>query len=133
MSNPTKVLWFSRHAMSAAQLGALVAKLGEVEVTQVDGTMPNVHVPFTAKVNGAEEETQVAPFKELIADMDVVAIVAPINLQQQILSVAGDKPVIFAKNDRVRVNVPEGEEPKFEFIFAGWERLVEVKVVTETF
>lgn len=64
--------------------------------------------------------------------MDIVAIVAPINLQQQILEVAGDKPVIFAKNDRVRVNVPEGEE-QFEFIFAGWERLVEVKVVTEPF
>ena len=129
----TKVLWFSRHSMSATQIEALEAKLGPIEVTQVDGTMPNVHVPFTAKVNGAEEETQVAPFKELIADMDVVAIVAPIHLQQQILGVAGGKPVIFAQNDRVRVNTPEGEEPKFEFIFAGWERLVEVKVVHEPF
>jgi hypothetical protein len=128
-----KVLWFSRHAMSATQVQALEAKLGEIEVMQVDGTMPNVHVPFKAKVNGATEESDVIPMKELIAEMDVVAIVAPINLQQQFLSVAGDKPVIFAKNDRVRVNTPEGEEPKFEFIFAGWERLVEVKVVTEAF
>jgi hypothetical protein len=133
----TKVLWFSRHAMSAAQLEGLTSKLGEVEVTQIDGTMPSVHVPFTAKITTPDGFTElrweVGPMKELIAEMDVVAIVAPINLQQQFLSVAGNKPVIFAKNDRVRVNVPEGEEPKFEFIFAGWERLVEVKVVTEAF
>jgi hypothetical protein len=127
----TKVLWFSRHEMTPDQRGALQAKLGQIEVTQADGTMPNVHVAFPGKLDG--EDAEIPPFKELIQGYDVVAIVAPINLQQQILSVAGDTPVIFAESKRERIRVPEGQEPEFQFVFKGWKRLVEVKVVTEDF
>ncbi len=101
-------------------------------ILQVNGSAPNVHVPFEAVVTtqdfGAQEAVTVPPLKEQIQDFDVIAIVAPIGLQQQFLAVAGDKPVVFAKNDRVRQ--PNGE---FEFIFAGWERLVKIEVVTEPF
>jgi hypothetical protein len=128
----TKVLWFSRHEMTPDQRGALEAKLGVVEILQVDGTMPNVHVPFSGKLNG--EDAEIPPFKELMkGGFQVVAIVAPINLQQQIMGVAGETPVIFAESKRERISVPEGQDPQFQFIFKGWKRLVEVKVVTEDF
>lgn len=127
----TKVLWFSRHEMTPDQRGALQAKLGQIEVTQADGTMPNVHVAFQGKINGVDAE--IPAFKDLLQKFDVVAIVAPINLQQQILGVAGDTPVIFAESKRERISVPDGQEPQFAFIFKGWKRLVEVKVVTEDF
>jgi hypothetical protein len=126
-----KVLWFSRHEMTAPQIEALEAKLGVVQVEQVDGTMPNVHIPFQGKING--EDAEIPPFKELLQGFDLVAIVAPIQLQQQILSVAGETPVIFAESKRERVSVPEGEEPEFKFVFKGWKRLLEVKVLTEDF
>ncbi len=128
----TSILWFSRHSMTESQLAALSSKLGKITVTQVDGTMPNVHVPFKAKTNGGEE-VEVPPFKELIKEFEVLAVVAPINLQQQILSVSGEKPVIIAQSNRVRVSTPEGEEPKFEFEFAGWHKLVKIEVITEEF
>lgn len=129
----TSIVWFSRHAMTAEQYSALESKLGSVTVTQIDGTMPNVHSSFMAKVNGGEEEEEVPPFKQLISSFDIIAIVAPINLQQQILSVAGDKPVIMAKSNRVRKEVPEGQPEEFQFIFDHWYKLVKIEVVTEEF
>lgn len=132
-NNAVSVLWFSRHPMTSEQFSALESKLGSITVTQVDGTMPSVHVPFLAKVNGKEEEQEVPPFKEQIKSYDVVAIVAPINLQQQVLSVAGDKPVIMAKSNRVRKEVPEGQPEEFQFIFDHWYKLVKIEVVTEEF
>jgi hypothetical protein len=117
--------------MSADQRGALEAKLGMVEIVQVDGTMPNVHVAFPGKLDG--EDAEIPPFKELLKGFQVVAIVAPIHLQQQILGVAGETPVIFAESKRERISVPEGQEPQFNFLFKGWKRLMEVKVVTEDF
>jgi len=132
-NNNVSVLWFSRHELTSEQFSALAAKLGSIEVTQIDGTMPSIHEPFMAKVNGKEEEEEVPAFKEQIKNYDVVAIVAPINLQQQILSVSGDKPVIMAKSNRVRVPTPAGEEPKFDFIFDHWFRLVKIEVLTEEF
>lgn len=128
----TSILWFSRHAMTQEQFSALESKLGKISVTQIDGTMQNVHTHFLAKINGGEEE-EVPPFKELISSFDIIAIVAPINLQQQILSVSGDKPVIMAKSNRVRVSTPEGQEPQFEFVFDHWYQLIKIEVVTEEF
>lgn len=128
----TSILWFSRHAMTDEQYSALESKLGGITVTQIDGTMPSVHVPFFAKVNG-EGEVEVPPFKQLVSSFDIIAIVAPINLQQQVLSVAGEKPVIMAKSNRVRVETGEGEEPKFDFVFDHWFRLIKIEVFTEEF
>jgi hypothetical protein len=132
MSNSVSVLWFSRHPMTQEQFSALESKLGAITVTQIDGTMQNVHVPFLSKVNG-EEEVEVPPFKELISSFDIIAIVAPINLQQQILQVAGDRPVIMAKSNRVRKEVPEGQPEEFEFIFDHWYQLIKIEVITEEF
>ena len=106
-----KVLWFSRHEMTPEQRAAL----GDVEVTQINRT-----------VNSAYE------LQEDINDSDIIAIVAPINLQQQFLKIAGNKPVIMAVNDR-RLIPQEGCEDKVEFHFVKLEQLDEIIIKKHDF
>ena len=106
-----KVLWFSRHSMSEAQKTSLVKKLGEIEIHQVNKT-----------IKAAYE------LKADIDNADIIAVVAPINLQQQFLKLAGNKPVISAVSERKIVN-----ENKVEFIFKKWIELKKIEVVTELF
>ena len=115
--------------MTTAQRDALGA---DVHITQINGTVPNVHVPFeTVSPEKGETEADLVltgtqpAFKELCKDFDVVAIVAPIGLAQQILAVAGTTTVIQARNKRVL-----GLDGKATFVFEAWERLVEVKILT---
>lgn len=107
-----KVLWFSRHEMTPEQKAAL----GDCEITQI-----------SRSINSAYE------LQEEIAANDIIAIVAPLNLQAQFLKLAGDKPVITAKSNRVLVHQDDGSEDKVEFHFEKWERLVKVEVITEDF
>ncbi len=107
-----KVLWFSRHTMTEEQKAAL----GECEIMQIDCT-----------INSAYE------LQEEIEAADVVAIVAPINLQQQFLKLAGDRPVIMAVNDRILVPAEDGSESKVEFRFVKWERLLSIKIEKEDY
>lgn len=108
-----KVLWFSRHTMTADQQSAL----GTVrEIVQCDGT-----------ISSAWE------LADEIKDCDIIAIVAPINLQAQFLKIAGDKPVIMALSERVITPDPEGGESKVEFVFQKWERLIKIEVEKEDF
>lgn len=108
-----KVLWFSRHEMTVEQEAAL----GEnVEIVQINRT-----------INSAFE------LQDEIAAADIVAIVAPINLQQQFLKLAGDKPVIMALSERVLVPSEDGGEDKVDFHFVKWERLKKIEVVKEDF
>lgn len=106
-----KVLWFSRHEMTPEQKAAL----GDCEITQISKT-----------INSAYE------LADEIAAADVIAIVAPINIQAQFLKLAGDKPVITAKSKRLLVH-QDGSEDKVVFQFEKWERLVKIEVVTEDF
>ena len=106
-----KVLWFSRHEMTPEQLKAL----GDVEVTQVNKSISSAY-----------------ELEEEINNSDIIAIVAPINLQQQFLKIAGDKPVIMAVNDRVLVP-QEGGEDKVEFHFVKWEQLDEIVIKKHDF
>ena len=103
-----KVLWFSRHEMTEAQRKAL----GEVEINQIDRT-----------IRRADE------LKQEIDASDIIAIVAPIELQQQFLALAGDKPVIMAVNERIFVPQPDGSKAKMEFQFRKWERLLKIEIV----
>ena len=106
-----KVLWFSRHEMTPEQLKAL----GDVEVTQVNKSISSAYE--------LEEEIKAA---------DIVAIVAPINLQQQFLKLAAGKPVIMAVNDRRLIPQPDGED-KVEFHFVKWEQLDEIVIKKHDF
>ena len=107
-----KVLWFSRHNMTPEQKAAL----GDCEIVQVNKT-----------INSAFE------LKNEIDACDIIAIVAPINLQQQFLQLAGEKPVIMAVNNRILVPQEDGTEDKVSFQFVKWERLIEIKIVKEDF
>jgi hypothetical protein len=102
--------------MTEDQLGALVAKLGEVEVMKVDKT---IQTAFEL----ADE----------IEEADVIAIVAPINLQAQFLKLAKDKPVIIAQSRRELVKNDDGSESKAVFVFEGWKQLKKIEVVMEDF
>ena len=106
-----KVFWFSRHEMSAEQLAAL----GDVEVTQINRSISSAYE--------LEDEIKAA---------DIVAIVAPINLQQQFLKLAAGKPVIMAVNDRRLIPQPDGED-KVEFHFVKWEQLDEIIIKKHDF
>lgn len=80
---PKKVLWFSRHKMTEDKSKAL----GNVEIMQIDKSIQTAY-----------------ELQEEINQCDIIAIVAPINLQAQFLKLAGDKPVITALNNRVLVS-----------------------------
>ncbi len=130
MKTKTKILWFSRHTMSEPQLEALTSRLGEVEITQVSGSPANLFTPFDGEIDGIP--SKISSMKELCQDFEVLAVVAPIGLQQQFLNIAGDKPVIIAESKRELVKVP-GEEDKTIFIFNGWKRLLKIEVLIKDF
>lgn len=128
-SEMKKVLWFSRHDMTPEQLSAL----GNVEVTKVNvANMPNVHVALTGAINDGDEQ-DLLPFKDFAKDFDILAVVLPIGLEQQVLLIAGNKPVIRATNERKLVKSEDGTEDKVVFNFAGWKQLVKIEVVLEDF
>ena len=104
----TKVLWFSRHEMTPEQEAALGH---DVVIHQVSKTITSAY-----------------ELQEEIEDADVVAIVAPINLQQQFLKLADGKPVIMAVSER-KLIPQEGGEDIVEFHFVKWEQLDKIEVV----
>lgn len=110
-----KVLWFSRHTMTDEQMAALKDKVGEFELMQISKT-----------INSAFELT-----KE-IEECDILAIVAPLNIQAQFLKIAGDKPVIIALSRREIIK-KDNEDDEIKFIFEKWERIIKIDVVMEDF
>lgn len=134
-----KVLWFSRHNMTTAQVEDLERIYGPCIITKVTtANLPNVHVPFKANVNDSVEELALPPFKHYLTEFDVVAIVMPLNLQEQVLKVSGVTPVIIAKNNRI-AKLDENDSPVIndrgeqEFVFqhAGWFQVLKIEVVTQ--
>ena len=107
-----KVLWFSRHEMTDEQKAAL----GDVEIKQINKS-----------INSAYE------LKDEINECDIIAIVAPVDLQQQFLKLAGNKPVIMAVNDRVLIPQQDGTEDKVAFKFVKWEQLLKIEIVKQDF
>ena len=113
-----EVMWLSRHELDEDQVKGLKALYGDdMTVNHID-----------KMINNAYE------LKDDIARADVVAIVAPVNMQKQFLDIAGeDKPVIMAKSDRVLVPQQDGTESKVQFAFNSWEKLDKVEVQTHQF
>ena len=107
-----RVLWFSRHTMTEEQSRIFKG----MEIVQIDRT-----------INSAYE------LQEEIEMCDIIAIVAPINLQQQFLKIAGNKPVIIAESERMIERGEDGEESKVVFKFKCWKRLKKIEVVMEDF
>ena len=111
-----KILWFSRHEMTPDQKGALEKKLGDINVTQISKTISSAY-----------------ELQEEILAADIVAIVAPINLQQQFLKIAGDRPVITAVSERKLVPSSDGGEDQVQFVFRGWKQLKKIEVIMDDF
>lgn len=112
-----RVLWFSRHTMTTEQYAALETKLGEpVDLVQVDKTIQSAY-----------------ELQNEIAEADIIAIVAPINLQQQFLKLANGKPVIIAQSKRIPRGEDTNGEPQYEFVFEGWKQLMKIEVVMVDF
>lgn len=127
-----KVLWVSRHAMTAGQLSDLERVLGPIQVAQVNGSPTNVHVPFEATVPETGETKadvlllgEQKPLKELVNGFDEVAVVLPIGLLQQLLPFVGSGRLLQAKNRRVLL-----EAGKVAFVHDGWQAVTEVRIVT---
>jgi molybdopterin converting factor small subunit len=68
--------------------------------------------------------------KNEIKNSDVVAVVAPIELQAEFLQVANGIPVISCRNKRILIQNQEGTETKVEFAFNGWYEIEKIDIVT---
>lgn len=98
-----RVMWFSRHDMTESQMKAL----GDCEITKIDRTIQSAY-----------------ELEKEISEHDVIAIVAPINLQAQFIKIAGNKPVIMAVNDRILK-----DDGSYEFVFNKWEQIDKIEVI----
>lgn len=107
------VLWFSRHDMTEEQIDALVDIYGPIQIHQINKTVKSA--------NELENE---------IKNSDVVAVVAPIELQAEFLKVADGIPVISCRNKRILIQNQEGTETKVEFAFNGWYEIEKIDIVT---
>ena len=122
-----KVMWFSRHEMTAEQKSAL----GPAEVTKVMiENLPNVYSWVDADINGETTRIMMADY---VKNFDVIAIVAPIGLQKQFLDISGERPVIIAENIRTLVKTEDMGEDKVVFNFGGWKRIKKIEVVIENY
>lgn len=109
-----KILWLSRHEMTSDQKCDLERIYGNIQIKKVDMTV--------------NHGSQVVEAGE---DCDILAIVLPINIQEQLLRLT-NKPVISCKNNRVETgSLTSNGEKEYRFEFAYWFQIKEVKIVTE--
>lgn len=104
-----KVMWFSRHTMTSAQKADL-ENIYDAETIEI------VHIDKT--INSAFE------LKETVEECDVLAVVLPIHLQEQLLRFSGDKPVLICRSHRVPL-----ENGAYRFVHAGWDELKKIEVI----
>lgn len=107
------VLWFSRHDMTEEQIDALVDIYGPIQIHQINKTVKSA----------SELENE-------IKNSDVVAVVAPIELQAEFLEIADGIPVISCRNKRTIVKTEDGKEEKEKYVFGGWYEIEKIDIVT---
>jgi len=133
MITKKKVLWISRHTLDQDQYNDLVRILGDIHITHVNGTIPNVHVPFV----GHEPEKgdivcddilvgKQIPLKDLVKDFDEVVGVLPIGIQNQILPHTPNNRVISCRSKRL-----QGDQGTIRFIFESWYEITKIEIVTK--
>lgn len=129
----TKILWFSRHAMTIGQLEDLRRVMGgDVHITQVSGSPANVHVPFEALIPELGETIadviltgEQPALKDLAKGFDEVAVVLPINMLQQLLPFSNGR-LLQAISKRILL-----DEGKVQFVHDKWQGVKEIRIVTE--
>ena len=117
----TKVLWLSRHTMTADQVEDLKRIYGDITVKNCD---------MTVKI--WKDVTEAG------ADCDVLAVVLPPAILADLTNPRNNaKPVIRAKANRVPtgrtiLNPATGkQETEYCFQHAGWEQVIKIEVVTK--
>jgi len=113
MQLKNRILWFSRHEMTPEQKSDLFRIYGPAEIVQISKPIQNAY-----------------ELKDDIEKCNVIAVVAPTNLQEQFLKIADKKPVISCRNKRVLLQDENGGESKVQFVFDGWFQIDEVRVIT---
>lgn len=129
----TKILWFSRHAMTIDQLADFQRAMNsDVHITQVSGSPANVHVPFEALIpEMGETEADVIltgtqpALKDLAKNYDEVAVVLPVNMLQQLLPFSNGR-LLQAISKRILL-----DEGKVQFVHDKWQAVKEIRIVTE--
>lgn len=112
------VLWISRHPMTNEQSADLERVMG--------GAVRPILWPETVD--------DVERLRPLLDQADAAAVLPP-ELLEQLLAMAGDKPVLLASSLRAPtgrwLERPDGRrEREFAFVHAGWKQLLEMKVRT---
>ena len=119
MVQTTKVLWISRHLLSQDQRADLERAL----------CAPVQVVPWTDTVRDMED------LRPALDQADAVAAVLPMEKLAQLLRMAGPKPVLQARGERVstgrwRTAPGGGKEQEFAFIHRGWQQILDIQVKT---
>ncbi|MCR5826273.1 MAG: hypothetical protein K6G54_06885 [Oscillospiraceae bacterium] len=113
-----KVLWVSRHEMTAAQKADLDRVMGGAELVPMRETVRDIAV-----------------LRPLLAGVDAVAAVLPPELLAELLSIADGKPVLRAVSGRDPtgriLTLQDGRrEPEFAFIHVCWEQVLRIEICT---
>lgn len=115
-----RVLWISRHQMTAPQLVDLESVLGDtVEL-----------LPWTDTVEHVEK------LLPQVEAADAVAAVLPTDLLAHLLSHCNGKPLLQAVAHRVATGtvrtLPDGrQEPEFRFVHGGWQQICRLELETQ--
>ena len=119
MVQTKKVLWISRRPLSQELRVDLERAL----------CAPVQVVPWTGTVEDMED------LRPALDQADAVAAVLPMEKLAQLLRMAGPKPVLQARGERVptgrwRTAPGGGKEPEFAFVHRGWQQILDIQVKT---
>lgn len=139
MAGEIVVLWVSRHAPLTGQIKSLEEKLGEVRIEILSGNIPNAEtVMEKAKSIGAKYIVPVLPLSMIarlaeLAKREGIEIlfakmeaIATVKSKEEAERIVNEKP-----ESRSMATYADGSIRIFEF--RQFERLREVKLVTEPF
>lgn len=114
-----RVLWVSRHEMTPEQKADLERIMGgDVALSAVRDTVRDVE-----------------SLRPALAKVDAAAVVLPPDMLQQLLPLAGKKPVLRAVSGRVptgrTITLQDGrQESEFAFVHKCWEQILSVEIRT---
>ena len=79
---------------------------------------------------------EISEIEPLVKASDIICAVLPIELLQELLNIAGDRPVLVGKNERIptgkMIQLPDGtQEQEYQYQHGGWKQIVSIKIETK--